>query len=503
MLFPTTAFAVFFAIVFGVYWALERFPLPRKVFLLGASVFFYAWWSWKFALMMLGVAVFNHFLALRLAPRPPAQPAQRARPALLVFAVAANLLLLGIFKYAGFLFGSVLVPLAVPVCRIFGATDALLDFVDRVGPFVGDIILPIGISFYTFQAISYVVDVAKGTCRPAKSYLDFANYLAFFPKLLAGPIVRPADLLPAMENLPGRDTRIDAGRAATLIVGGLFKKMVLANFLAARLVDPVFNDPSAFGMVDTLLGFWGYTLQIYCDFSAYTDIAIGIAILLGFEFPLNFNAPYFSRTLQEFWRRWHISLSTWLRDYLYIPFGGSRCAKWKISRNLILTFLLGGLWHGAGWMFILWGAFHGVYLALERPFLKKKGSQSQAPLPSTFNIRCSIFNILQGFWMFNVVTAGWILFRLGTGGLGFETLAGFGHSLARVHAPVTLLTGTAVLLMILAFLVQFLDGYRLRRVWDFLNRLPAVVLALVFAIALTAVLALGPTGVAPFIYFQF
>src|SRR5574344_1713552 len=289
MLFPTTAFAVFFAVVFGVYWALERFPLPRKVFLLGASVFFYAWWSWKFALMMLGVAIFNHFLALRLAPRtpalspatghqPPATSLSPARPALLVFAIAANLLLLGVFKYVGFLFGSVLVPLAVPVCRAFGATDALLDFVDRVGPFVGDIILPIGISFYTFQAISYVVDVAKGTCRPAKSYLDFANYLAFFPKLLAGPIVRPAELLPAMENLPGRDTRIDAGRAATLIVGGLFKKMVLANFLAARLVDPVFNDPSAFGTIDTLLGFWGYTLQIYCDFSAYTDIAIGIAI---------------------------------------------------------------------------------------------------------------------------------------------------------------------------------------------------------------------------------
>ncbi len=492
MLFPTTIFAFFFATVFFAYWAFEPLPRLRKWLLLAASFFFYAWWSWKFALLTLAVAALNHVAA---------RPSRR----LLGWAVAANLALLGVFKYTTFLFHSVFVQAALPVCKRLGNMEGLLDLIDTVDPVISGIVLPIGISFYTFQAIAYLVDVSRGTCRPARSFVDFANYLMFFPKLLAGPIVRPGELLPAMETLPARGTALDTGRAGTLIAVGLFKKTILANFLSQRIVDPFFADPSSFGALDAVLGTFGYTLQIYCDFSAYTDMAIGVALLLGFSFPLNFDAPYFSTTLQEFWRRWHISLSSWLRDYLYIPLGGSRCSRWRSSLNLFLTMLLGGLWHGAGWMFVLWGAFHGAYLALERPFLKKR-PKGAPPEPRT--ALGAIRSLVGGVWIFLVVTFGWVLFRLGTGGLHFDTFRELFTAFGRARGPDGPLVSGAVLattlvVMALSFLVQFCDGSRLRRVWDAVNRLPVLAQALLFALVFTILLGFGPSGVAAFIYFQF
>ncbi|MDX9793610.1 MAG: MBOAT family O-acyltransferase, partial [Kiritimatiellia bacterium] len=337
-------------------------PRLRKGVLLGASLFFYGYWSWKFALMLLASAVLNH-AAARWIDRT-AEPHARRRG--VAVAVVANLLVLGIFKYTGFLFTKLLVPLAVPLCARLGTTEQLITLQEQVLPVIEKIVLPVGISFYTFQALSYVADVYWRKTPVAASVLDFANYLAFFPQLVAGPIVRAADLLPQMGRFPDRSVRLDTGRAATLILGGLFKKMVVANWLAQHLADPVFAMPEAYGAADLLLGVYAYALQIYCDFSAYSDIAIGCALLLGFHFPINFHAPYFAVTLQEFWRRWHISLSSWLRDYLYIPLGGSRGSAARTRVNLLLTFLLGGLWHGAGWTFVLWGAFHGLYLSLER-----------------------------------------------------------------------------------------------------------------------------------------
>jgi len=281
MQFPTAIFACFFALVLGLHWTLPERGVTRKWALLAASVAFYAWWSWKFALLTLASAALNHGAALLIASVEDA----RKRRARLVVAVAANLLLLAFFKYSGFLLTQVFHPLAVICFRQFGAIENLLDFEDRILPFVESIILPIGISFYTFQAIAYVADVASGKARPAASLLDFANYLAFFPKLCAGPIVRPSALLPQMESLPARTTEIDTGRAATLVLGGLFKKVVVANWIAQHLADPVFTDPESFGAADALLGIYGYTIQIYCDFSAYSDIATGCALLLGFCSP--------------------------------------------------------------------------------------------------------------------------------------------------------------------------------------------------------------------------
>ena len=492
MLFPTLAFALFFGVVLVLHWTLPERSFLRKCVLLAASIFFYAWWSWKFAIFTLASAAFNHAAARLIA----GSDVTCRRRRILIAAVAVNLLLLAFFKYAGFLFMQGFHPLAVICCRPFGAIESLLDFEDNILPFIEGIVLPIGISFYTFQAIAYVADVASGKFRPAASLLDFANYLLFFPKLCAGPIVRPGDLIPQMETLPSRETQIDTGRAATLILGGLFKKVVVANWLSQHLANPVFTDPESFGTVDALLGVYGYTIQIYCDFSAYSDIAIGIALLLGFTFPENFRAPYISTSLQEFWRRWHITLSSWLRDYLYIPLGGSRCAKWKIHRNLMLTMLLGGLWHGAGWSYILWGAIHGLGQVIERPFNKKR--------PADAPPRSRAVVILRGIITFHVVTFAWIFFRAGAiDAEGLNTvrnvLAAIGHG----DIAARLLSPLAIVFLLLGFALQLLDGETPRRLWNAFNRLNPIMQGLLAAIILTIVIGLGPAGVAPFIYFQF
>ncbi len=492
MLFPTTVFAVFFAVVYALHWSLPERSLARKVVLLAASVFFYCWWRCDFAAMMLASAALNHFLAKRI----DAAPVPRRKKTLLVVAVTINLAALAFFKYTGFIFTQIALPLAVPICNAFGATDALLDFNERALPFVQSIVLPVGISFYTFQAVSYVADVAWGKCRPAASYLDFANYLSFFPKLAAGPIARPGDLLPQMEALPARTLPIDTGRATTLVLGGLLKKMVVANWLAGHLADPFFQFPEDYGTFDAFLGCYGYAIQIYCDFSAYSDIATGCALLLGFKFPENFRAPYIATSFQDFWRRWHISLSSWLRDYLYIPMGGSRCAKWKIHRNLVMTMLLGGPWHGAGWTYILWGAIHGVAQVIERPFNKKR--PKDAP-PENRAVK-----FLRGLVTFHVVVFAWIFFRAGASDAeGLATVRGVFSAFTNTGEPAKLFSVTALVLLASGFALQLLDGETPRKVWAAFSRLNPCLRALIAAILLAIVLGLGPSGVAPFIYFQF
>ncbi len=492
MLFPTTVFALCFAVVFSLHWGLVSFPRVRKVVLLAASLFFYGYWNWKFACMLLASALLNHAAAVGIdAARTP-----RGRRALMVSAVAGNLFVLGLFKYTGFLFTRLAVPLAVPLCAALGTTEQLIRLQEQVLPFIERIVLPVGISFYTFQALSYVLDVYWRKTPVAASALDFANYLAFFPQLVAGPIVRASDLLPQMSLFPDRFIRIDTGRAATLILGGLFKKMVIANWLAEHLADPVFAMPEMYSGVDTLLGVYGYAVQIYCDFSAYSDIAIGAALLLGFHFPINFHAPYFAVSLQDFWRRWHISLSSWLRDYLYIPLGGSRVSPSRTKINLLLTFLLGGLWHGAGWTFVLWGAFHGLYLSLERVVRNLLGWPEQ-PQQGAANAPVRVW--LGRFWIFQVVCFAWILFRAQSLTVVGDILRG----LASWTGGSVLLSVQAVIVLAAGFAMQVMDGDRPRWVWDAVNRWPVWVQGGVAAVVLTLILGAGPTGVAPFIYFQF
>ncbi len=482
MLFPTAIFALFFVVVFTLHWITVPYVRLRKAIILSGSLFFYGYWSWKFALMLLTSAILNHFFAVRIYRSADA----RVRRRWVVWGVGLNLLVLGIFKYTSFLFAKFLVPLAIPLCEHFGTTEQLISLQLTVLPFIAKIVLPVGISFYTFQALSYVVDVYRGKIEPARHVIDFANYLAFFPQLVAGPIVRASDLLPQMEDLPRYDVKINTGMAGTFILMGLFKKIVIANWLSENLAEPVFSMPEYYGSVDTILGVYAYAVQIYCDFSAYSDIAVGCAMLFGFTFPFNFNAPYFASTLQDFWRRWHISLSTWLRDYLYIPLGGSRCGQVRVTVNLMVTFVLGGLWHGAAWQFVLWGFYHGAYLSVERVFLKRiKGSTR-------------LSRTLGQIWIFQVVCVSWVLFRATDMTSALEIFRG----VFRAGSP-ELFSAQAIIVLLVGFGMQFLDADRSIRLQNKVNLMPPWLQGLTAAAILVMILGMGPRGVAPFIYFQF
>ena len=335
MSFPTIEFAAFFVVVFVLSWALMPHPSAWRPFILAASYFFYGWIDWRWVLLLIASSVVNTVAAQVIARTPSAVTRKRA----LIAAVAFDLGLLAVFKYLSF---------------FVSETDNALDSIGLGSsiPLV-QIVLPIGISFFTFQAISYVVDVYRGD-TPAASIVDVAILQAFFPHIVAGPIVRANELLPQLRT--PRDPRaVLAGPAIFMIVGGLLKKTVIADELARRVVDPVYNDPAAHSGAEITLAFYAFAAQIYCDFSGYTDLAIGLALLLGYQLPQNFNRPYLALSLQDFWRRWHMTLSRWLRDYLYIPLGGSRKGRLKTYRNVMITMLLGGLWHGASWTFVLWG----------------------------------------------------------------------------------------------------------------------------------------------------
>jgi alginate O-acetyltransferase complex protein AlgI len=331
-------------------------PLGRIVILFVASALFYHAWAasmpgpYRYLLaLLLGTIALDYYLGIWIErTQSPA-----ARRALVILSLCSNLGVLVFFKYADFF-----------------AQDVLHLDVPRL-----HLILPAGISFHTFQSLSYTIDVYRRQLRATRSVIAFATFVLFFPQLVAGPIVRAQDLLPQLAELPALE--LEAATAGLFrIVVGLFKKIALADTLALALVDRVFEAPEHFSAVEVVAGVYGYALQIYLDFSAYSDIAIGSAQVLGFTLPENFRTPYRSANLQEFWRRWHISLSTWLRDYLYITLGGSQGAPWRTYLNLILTMLLGGLWHGASWAFVVWGALHGFGLAVTRYFQRRAGTEA-------------------------------------------------------------------------------------------------------------------------------
>ncbi len=347
MLFPTIEFAVFFAVVFPITWLLNAHNTWKKVFLVAASYYFYAAWRPEFTLLLLVSSVFNYGAALLIDHFK--YRAQRLT--VLWIAVAANLGLLGYFKYYNFFAAS-----------LMNAFDAIGVKVD-IG-FI-EVALPIAISFLTFHALSYIIDVYRRVLKPTTSLIDIMFYIGFFPHLIAGPIVRANKFL-AQTVGPRDPANIRLGQSVFLILGGLFKKVIIANYLSTGFVDGVFRDPTANSSLDLIFGMYGYALVIYCDFSAYTDIAIGVANLLGYEFPQNFNYPYRAISVQDFWRRWHMSLSSWLRDYLYIPLGGSKFGTFATYRNIMITMALGGLWHGASWAFLIWGCLHGAALVIER-----------------------------------------------------------------------------------------------------------------------------------------
>jgi alginate O-acetyltransferase complex protein AlgI len=472
MLFPTATFALFFLIVLPLSWLLMPKVHRWRPFIIVASYVFYAWWDWRFIFLLAGCTVWNQVMALRIHR---SQVAAR-RKALLWLALAGNLGVLGYFKYYDFFVSS---------------SDNLLSVAGLEAP-VGlrSIVLPVGISFFTFMAISYIVDTYRGELVPT-TFEKFATYLSFFPHLVAGPIVRPGELIPQLDG-PRNPRRVDTSRAFYLIATGLFKKVVIANFLAANIVDEVFGAPGQHSSLEILIAIYAYAVQIYADFSGYTDIAIGIALLLGFSFPQNFNSPYAARSLQDFWRRWHMTLSRWLRDYVYIPLGGSRRGSVVTYRNLMLTMLIGGLWHGAGWTFIVWGGIHGTGLALERRPRERPGYV--APLDTRRR------RVLERFVTFQVVCIAWVFFRADTFRTAWDMLTGL---FTGWGSPSPLVTSGVLLAIVVGIGSQYLPARFPYAVMERFGRLPVAGQALVLAFALTLTNAMGPEGVAPFIYFKF
>lgn len=469
MLFPTVEFALFFVVVLTGSWLLMRHRTPWKLFVLGASYVFYGAWDYRYLALLAGATVVNQVAATAIAARDD----ERARRIVLGLAVAANLGVLGWFKYYGFFVSS--------------ARNALGQF-DIVPPLpLLEIVLPVGISFFTFQALSYVIDVYRRRLGVV-SWLDISVYLSFFPQLVAGPIVRGSEFLPQLRE--ARDPRaIPGARAFGLILGGLFKKVVIANVLATSIVDPVFANPGALSAGEVLIGIYAYAVQIYADFSGYTDIAIGVALLLGFRFPQNFQAPYTALSLRDFWRRWHMTLSRWLRDYLYIPLGGSSGGAARTAAVLMTTMVLGGLWHGAAWTFVIWGALHGVGLAVER------ATGQGVTDPTTMS---PTERIVRRVLTFHLVCLGWVFFRATSMDNAFEVLAQLGSP-----GAASLVTPVVLALVALGIGIQYLPrelGLRLEE--RFAEPRPVLV-AGIGGLGLLVIDALGPQGIAPFIYFQF
>ena len=472
MIFPTATFTIFFLVVMPLSWLTMFHVRLWRIFIIGASLVFYGWWDWHFVFLLIGCTLWTHFWAIRISR----EKRGTARRVLLTVALTGLLGTLGYFKYFDFFVNS-----SHNLAHTLGV---------GMPDWTRTIVLPVGISFYTFMAISYVVDVYRRDLRPVG--LDrFAAYLTFFPHLVAGPIVRGSELLPQMRT--PRDPRsIDSSRAFFLIGTGLFKKVVIANYLATHIVDPVFAVPGAHSSPEILIAVYAYAVQIYADFSGYTDMAIGLALLLGFTFPQNFNSPYAAGSVQDFWRRWHMTLSRWLRDYLYIPLGGNRKGRFRTTVNLMITMLLGGLWHGAAWTFVIWGGMHGVALATERAFRDRRVARREGSADR--------YIWLRRLATFNFVCLAWIFFRSDSLSLAWQMITGL---FTRWGQPAPLVTFGVVVWIVVGIATQYLPARIPQGVMARLSRLNLAWQSLALGATLMLANAMGPQGVAPFIYFRF
>jgi alginate O-acetyltransferase complex protein AlgI len=474
MLFPTIDFAIFFAVVFTVSWLLNPYPQPWKLAMIAASYLFYSWWDWRFVFLLGAVTVVAH-VGATLVQCFEDQPRRRVA---LVASVTTLLGILGWFKYYGFL--------AVNLDNLFRSLGG-----GRPVPLL-EVTLPVGISFFTFMALSYVVDVYRRQIEPARP-IDLAVYLSFFPHLVAGPIVRGGELLPQIRRQ--RDSRaVDMGRAAWLVASGLFKKVVISSYVDSAIVTPVFASPHQHTALEILFAAYGFAVQIYADFSGYTDIAIGLALFLGFRFPANFDAPYTARNLQEFWRRWHMTLSRWLRDYLYIPLGGSRGSRSIVARNIMITMVLGGLWHGAAWTFVAWGAIHGVGQVVGHLRRSRRVAAGLAPVAEG-----QVRSVVQRLITFHVVCLGWIFFRADS----FSTATTLLGRLFTAWGSAPLVTPLVVVTIVGTLALQYLPTGLVDHAQEVFARQPWAVQGAILGAVLLGITTLGPQGVAPFIYYRF
>ncbi|RMG85494.1 MAG: MBOAT family protein [Bacteroidetes bacterium] len=475
MIFNSLPFLAFAALFFPIYFALKG--RARLWFCLLGSYFFYGWWDWRFLSLIITSTFVDYYIGLRLENTE--DPARRK--GLLRWSILVNLGFLGFFKYFNFFIGSF---------------EALAHSIGWEPGFnTLHIILPVGISFYTFQSMSYTIDVYYRKIPVEHDFLRFATYISFFPQLVAGPIVRARDFLPQFQTDKKFEwDRLIAGSGQVL--WGFFKKVAVADSLAP-FVEQCFNAPESFSSLHLLIGVVFYSFQIYCDFSGYSDIAIGLARILGFDFPQNFRTPYFSKDFSEFWTRWHITLSSWLRDYLYIPLGGNRNGTFMTYRNLMLTMLLGGLWHGASWVFVFWGFLHGTYLVVQRLFGKHFGAfLTFLKTPGFLRTGINIFIV------YTLTSLAWIFFRSPDFETAMHVLQGIAtfqdFTFASVINKFIVLKGFILIALLLS--VEIADFQ-----FDFdkiLVRNPAFRVAS-FAVLLWLIAFFGTFGSNAFIYFQF
>ena len=463
MSFASLEFILFFIVVFAITLILQKFEnnIYKEVFFLIASYFFYGYWDWRFAFLLLFVS-FSAYVSARFIHKKAA----------IVVGVVIPLIALGFFKYSNFFLSS----LSVLVGGKLGTLN---------------IILPVGISFYTFQALSYVIDVKRGKIQAEKNFIRLALYISFFPQLVAGPIVKASEFLPQLDE-DRQITRKNLECGIQLMLFGFFKKIVIADHLSV-FVDDVFKMPVAFHWLSIVLAIISYSIQIYFDFSGYSDIAIGCAKCFGYDFCPNFDLPYLAPNVTDFWHRWHISLSTWLREYLYIPLGGNRKGKRRQYINLFVTMLLGGLWHGANWTFVLWGALHGLALCIDKS-LPKKASKNR------------FLNGIKVISTFLFVSFLWIFFRADNFMSAWYVIKG----IFTLQQGIVQLFSWSFVAIIAVCSASVLAIYRSKknkqaRVNSFyplfkLNTVPG--LALLF-IEIGLILCLGFTGEHPFVYFQF
>lgn len=473
MIFSSGIFLWLFAAFILFYLLLQRRATARLLFVTAFSYYFYYKSSGTYFFLLALVTLSDFFIA-RLMSR---STLRWQRNGWVILSLLINLGLLCYFKYANFL-GDFFASLT-------GGTFTAMD-----------IFLPVGISFFTFQSLSYTIDVYRKEITPLSNPLDYAFYVSFFPQLVAGPIVRARDFIPQIRR-PLFVSSEMFGRGIFLILSGLFKKAIISDYISINFVERIFDNPTLYSGVENLMGVYGYALQIYCDFSGYSDMAIGIALLLGFHFNMNFDSPYKSASITEFWRRWHISLSTWLRDYLYISLGGNRKGKIRRYANLIITMFLGGLWHGASWNFVLWGVFHGIALAAHKFYMeltgRKKGERSHG-------IR-RFFGVLITF---HFVCFCWIFFRNAEFSDSVDMLRQIFTTFRPQLFPQLLAGYWAVFaLMGLGYFLHFVPDSWERATAKTVIRLPLAGKAVLVVAMVYLVIQMKSSEIQPFIYFQF
>ncbi len=489
LIFTEASFWIFFTILMLGYSFVYKGRLLRSVYLLLFSFFFYYKSSGLFFVLLIFSTITDYTLGLLIARGQ----SKISRKLLLACSVIINLLVLSYFKYAYFFTDT--------INQLLGTNLTVVNYISlwtnqlfNSGFDTSTILLPVGISFYTFQTISYTVDVYRKKVDPVKNIIDFGFYVSFFPQLVAGPIVRAAEFIPQLYR-KYKLSQNELGYALFLILNGLIKKMLISDYISINFVDRVFDSPLSYSGFENLMATYGYAIQIYCDFSGYTDIAIGLALILGFRLPINFNSPYKAINIADFWRRWHISLSSWLRDYLYIPLGGNKKGKARTYLNLMITMLLGGLWHGANIRFIIWGGIHGAGLALHKLWTTIFPQEKKKKRWKTFFF---------AFLTFQLVNLSWIFFRAADMERVKQMVNQITHHFGSGSLlPMLYSYYQVFLLIIIGFAVHWLpvnlkEWYR----GKFIN-LPLVVKLIFTLIIAFIIIQMKSSDVQPFIYFRF